>query len=47
MSSNFAAFKQHEYTQDEVRAALKQAGLVALSKNALFSAKKPIYISFF
>lgn len=29
MSSNFAAFKQHEYTQDEVRAALKQAGLVS------------------
>lgn len=29
MSSNFAAFKQHEYTQDEVRAALKQSGLVS------------------
>ena len=29
MSSNFAAFKQHEYTQDEVRSALKQAGLVS------------------
>lgn len=29
MSSNFAAFKQHEYTQDEVRVALKQAGLVS------------------